>query len=146
MTPSLARMILSLGDRFLKPVKWFSIPQCWRFESTQRGRKREHLQWNMDIVGIDEVEAEVPVDCSTFDRVLLYLEAAARGQHRWRVCVSSWSVAEVPWGGCFQVREVKRRNFIMDGIVHKFDASQNGLIVGTTYFDQVGPTAQYDAM
>ena len=30
MTPSLARLILSLGDRFLKPVKWFSIPQCWR--------------------------------------------------------------------------------------------------------------------
>ena len=59
MTPSLARMILSLGDRFLKPVKWFSIPQCWRFETVQRGRKREHFQWNMDIIGEASISAEV---------------------------------------------------------------------------------------
>jgi len=59
MTPSLARMVLSLGDRFLKPVKWFSIPQCWRFETVQRGRKREHFQWNMDIIGEASISAEV---------------------------------------------------------------------------------------
>ena len=40
------------------PLKWFSIPQCWRFETTQRGRKREHYQWNMDIVGEPGVAAE----------------------------------------------------------------------------------------
>ena len=56
MTPSLARMILSLGAlrgelKILLPVKWFSVPQCWRFETVQRGRKREHYQWNMDIIG-----------------------------------------------------------------------------------------------
>ena len=51
MTPTLARMILSLGGKVLLPVKWFSIPQCWRFETVQRGRKREHFQWNMDIIG-----------------------------------------------------------------------------------------------
>ena len=59
MTPTLARMILSLGDRFLKPVKWFSVPQCWRFETVQRGRKREHYQWNMDIIGEASISAEV---------------------------------------------------------------------------------------
>ena len=59
MTPTLARMILSLGDRFLKPVKWFSVPQCWRFETVQRGRKREHFQWNMDIIGEPSISAEV---------------------------------------------------------------------------------------
>ena len=59
MTPTLARMILSLGDRFLKPVKWFSVPQCWRFETVQRGRKREHYQWNMDIIGEGGISAEV---------------------------------------------------------------------------------------
>ena len=58
MTPTLARMILSLGDRFLKPVKWFSVPQCWRFETVQRGRKREHYQWNMDIIGEGSISAE----------------------------------------------------------------------------------------
>lgn len=64
MTPSLARMVLSLmrietGDMAAQlPLKWFSIPQCWRFETTQRGRKREHYQWNMDIVGVNTIYAE----------------------------------------------------------------------------------------
>mmetsp|Transcript_15565 Transcript_15565/g.35388 ORF Transcript_15565/g.35388 Transcript_15565/m.35388 type:complete len:577 (-) Transcript_15565:95-1825(-) len=64
MTPSLARMVLSLmrietGDMAAQlPLKWFSIPQCWRFETTQRGRKREHYQWNMDIVGVSSIYAE----------------------------------------------------------------------------------------
>jgi len=65
MTPSLARMVLNLmrietGEMAaLLPLKWFSIPQCWRFETTQRGRKREHYQWNMDIVGVANIHAEV---------------------------------------------------------------------------------------
>lgn len=58
MTPSLARLILSQGKALLMPVKWYSIPQCWRYETTTRGRKREHYQWNMDIWGIDQVSAE----------------------------------------------------------------------------------------
>merc|ERR1719191_1397117 len=41
------------------PLKWYSVPQCWRFETTQRGRKREHYQWNMDIVGTKDITAEV---------------------------------------------------------------------------------------
>lgn len=65
MTPSLARMVLNLTNlatgevRATLPLKWFSIPQCWRFETTQRGRKREHYQWNMDVVGEHSVGAEV---------------------------------------------------------------------------------------
>ncbi|KAL3936064.1 MAG: hypothetical protein SGBAC_008545 [Bacillariaceae sp.] len=65
MTPTLARMVLNktnlqTGDvRLTLPLKWFSIPQCWRFETTQRGRKREHYQWNMDIVGVGHVNAEL---------------------------------------------------------------------------------------
>ena len=42
----------------LLPVKWFSVPQCWRFETVQRGRKREHYQWNMDIIGEKSISAE----------------------------------------------------------------------------------------
>jgi histidyl-tRNA synthetase len=49
MTPSLARMILKEGLKILGslPIKWFSIPQCWRYETLTKGRKREHYQWNM---------------------------------------------------------------------------------------------------
>lgn len=58
MTPTLARMILKKGRALLLPVRWFSIPQCWRFENVQVGRKREHYQWNMDVVGVESVTAE----------------------------------------------------------------------------------------
>jgi len=40
------------------PIKWFSIPQCWRYERTQRGRGREHYQWNVDIWGTPEISAD----------------------------------------------------------------------------------------
>jgi len=58
MTPTLARMVLGRASSTMLPLKWFSIPQCWRFETTQRGRKREHYQWNMDIIGCKSVSAE----------------------------------------------------------------------------------------
>uniref|UniRef100_A0A6B2L4E8 histidine--tRNA ligase n=1 Tax=Arcella intermedia TaxID=1963864 RepID=A0A6B2L4E8_9EUKA len=58
MTPTLARLILKAGKKMLLPIKWFSIPQCWRYETTTRGRMREHYQWNMDIVGVYAVTAE----------------------------------------------------------------------------------------
>ena len=58
MTPSLARLILQKGGSLALPVKWFSIPQCWRYERMTRGRRREHYQWNLDIFGVAEVTAE----------------------------------------------------------------------------------------
>jgi len=78
MTPSLARMVLSLmraetGEMaVVLPLKWYSIPQCWRFETTQRGRKREHYQWNMDIVGVPGITAEVELlsaICTFFESI-----------------------------------------------------------------------------
>jgi len=59
MTPSLARMVLKMGRRMLMPIRWFSIPQCWRHEDIKRGRKREHYQWNMDIWGVSSITAEI---------------------------------------------------------------------------------------
>jgi len=67
MTPTLARMVLSRGASMILPLKWFSIPQCWRFEATQRGRKREHYQWNMDIIGCDKITAEVELLAAVVD-------------------------------------------------------------------------------
>ena len=58
MTPSLARMVLSKKGALSFPLKWFSFPQCWRYERMTRGRRREHYQWNMDIWGIEGIEAE----------------------------------------------------------------------------------------
>lgn len=78
MTPTLARMVLNKTNlqtgevRIPLPLKWFSIPQCWRFEHTQRGRKREHYQWNMDIIGVDHIHGELELlaaACFFFQRV-----------------------------------------------------------------------------
>lgn len=61
MTPSLARMILARQNALSYPVKWFSIPQCFRYERMTRGRKREHFQWNLDIIGEENACAEAEV-------------------------------------------------------------------------------------
>ena len=58
MTPSLARMVMARAGALALPIKWYSIPQCWRYERTQRGRGREHYQWNVDVWGMDGVEAD----------------------------------------------------------------------------------------
>jgi histidyl-tRNA synthetase len=64
MTPSLARMLMAKGGSLPLPARWFSIPQCFRYERMQRGRKREHFQWNMDIVGLETGAAEVELMCA----------------------------------------------------------------------------------
>ena len=51
MTPSLARMLGQRSRAMAKPIRWFSIPQLFRYERQQRGRLREHFQLNVDIVG-----------------------------------------------------------------------------------------------
>eukprot|EP00954_Amorphochlora_amoebiformis_P017555 1319866-Amorphochlora_amoeboformis.AAC.1 len=58
MTPSLARMVLSKKRGLPLPLKWFSFPQCWRYERMTRGRRREHYQWNMDVWGVEGISAE----------------------------------------------------------------------------------------
>jgi histidyl-tRNA synthetase len=58
MTPTLARMVAARASALPKPLKWFSIPQLFRYERNQRGRLREHFQLNVDIVGAPEVEAD----------------------------------------------------------------------------------------
>jgi histidyl-tRNA synthetase len=51
MTPSLARMVASRAGELRKPIRWFSIPQLFRYERQQRGRLREHFQLNCDLIG-----------------------------------------------------------------------------------------------
>ncbi len=58
MTPTLARMVAAKANALRKPVRWFSIPQLFRYERKQRGRLREHFQLNVDIVGEADVTAD----------------------------------------------------------------------------------------
>ena len=58
MTPTVARMVSGQRQELGYPLRWYSIPQCWRYERTQRGRGREFYQLNVDIFGDDSVAAE----------------------------------------------------------------------------------------
>ena len=51
MTPTLARMVAAKVGELRKPIRWFSIPQLFRYERQQRGRLREHFQLNCDLIG-----------------------------------------------------------------------------------------------
>ncbi len=61
LTPTLARVVAANERQFKKPLKWFAIPQCFRYEKQQRGRLREHFQFNCDLLGEAGLEAEIEV-------------------------------------------------------------------------------------
>lgn len=58
MTPTLARMIAASERAYKKPIKWFALPQLFRYERQQKGRLREHFQFNADIFGENDVAAD----------------------------------------------------------------------------------------
>ncbi len=67
MTPTFARMIASRASALPKPIRWFSIPQLFRYERPQRGRLREHFQLNMDIVGETDPLADAEIIAAAID-------------------------------------------------------------------------------
>jgi histidyl-tRNA synthetase len=58
MTPTLARMVAAKANAMRKPIRWFSVPQLFRYERQQKGRLREHFQLNVDILGEASVAAD----------------------------------------------------------------------------------------
>ncbi|TFG00705.1 MAG: histidine--tRNA ligase [Promethearchaeota archaeon] len=61
ITPTLARMVAQKEQELKKPIRWYSIPKCYRYEQPQKGRRREFLQYNIDILGEDTLYAELEV-------------------------------------------------------------------------------------
>ncbi len=58
MTPTLARMVSAKANAMRKPIRWFSVPQLFRYERQQKGRLREHFQLNVDIIGEPSLAAD----------------------------------------------------------------------------------------
>lgn len=71
MTPTLARMVGARAGGLRKPIRWFSVPQLFRYERTQRGRLREHFQWNVDIIGESDVNADAEVLATGLDALAM---------------------------------------------------------------------------
>jgi histidyl-tRNA synthetase len=61
MTPTVSRMVAAQRQELSYPLRWYSIPNVWRYERPQRGRLREHWQLNIDLFGIAGLEAELEV-------------------------------------------------------------------------------------
>jgi histidyl-tRNA synthetase len=67
MTPTVARMVGARANALRKPVRWFSIPQLFRYERQQKGRLREHFQLNVDIFGEPSVAADAELLAAALD-------------------------------------------------------------------------------
>jgi histidyl-tRNA synthetase len=61
MTPTVSRMVAARRQELVYPLRWYSIPNLWRYERPQRGRLREHWQLNVDIFGVSDVAAELEI-------------------------------------------------------------------------------------
>ncbi len=69
MTPTLARMVAQRAGALRKPIRWFTIPQLFRYERQQRGRLREHWQLNVDVIGESSSLADAEVIAVAIDIV-----------------------------------------------------------------------------
>lgn len=61
MTPTVSRMVAAKRQELAYPLRWYSIPNLWRYERPQRGRLREHWQLNVDIFGVPDSQADVEI-------------------------------------------------------------------------------------
>lgn len=61
MTPSVSRMVAGRRQELAYPLRWYSLPNLWRYERPQRGRLREHWQLNVDLFGVEGVEADFEI-------------------------------------------------------------------------------------
>ncbi len=61
MTPTVSRMVAAKRQELAYPLRWYSIPNLWRYERPQRGRLREHWQLNVDLFGVTDISADVEI-------------------------------------------------------------------------------------
>jgi histidyl-tRNA synthetase len=115
LTPTLARVVAANERRFRKPLKWFSIPQCFRYEKQQRGRLREHFQLNCDLIGDNSLGADVEVIALAIDLLRAFglspNEFVVRLSDRefWTDLLREHGVPAERWGELLQVIDKSER-------------------------------------
>jgi len=115
LTPTLARVVAAHDREFKKPLKWFSIPQCFRYEKQQRGRLREHFQFNADIIGEASLGADVESIALCVDLLRSFGFAAndfvvrVSDREFWIDFLRTHGVAEESWQEILQVIDKSER-------------------------------------
>ena len=61
LTPTFARMVAQKSQELLKPIRWFAFGRVWRYEKPQRGRSREFSQWEINLLGPENPEADAEI-------------------------------------------------------------------------------------
>jgi histidyl-tRNA synthetase len=72
MTPTLARMVAAHERNYKKPIKWFALPQLFRYERQQKGRLREHFQFNADVIGESAPAADAELLALLIDTLVAF--------------------------------------------------------------------------
>ena len=85
LTPTLARLVAGRQRQLVYPLRWWSWGPFWRYERPQKGRTREFFQWNIDLIGVDnpEADAEIIAIGATF------LKEAGLGAHQVQILVNN---------------------------------------------------------
>lgn len=153
MTPTFARMVGAKAQALRKPVRWFAIPQLFRYERTQKGRLREHFQLNVDIVG----EADVLADAELLSIAIEIMRAFGLSDRDVRARVSDrrllngllshLGIAESSWAAVYAVldklerqpREVSAEKLAAAGL----DANTVDTVLGFGTLDFATVAARY---
>ncbi len=72
MTPSVARMVAGKKRELSFPVRWYAIPNLFRYERPQRGRLREHWQFNCDMFGVDDIAADIEMIALAYHTLIAF--------------------------------------------------------------------------
>ena len=115
MTPTLARMVAARANGMKKPIRWFSIPQLFRYERQQRGRLREHFQLNCDLIGEAGYLADAEIVALAIDAVRAFglgpedFRVRLSDRRLLRAMLGALRVSEAQEGTVLQVFDKLRR-------------------------------------
>ena len=123
MTPTLARMVLSKITSETLPIKWFSVPQCYRYENVSSGRRREFYQWNVDSIGGENIKSEFEM----FSLIVSFFKKIGLTSENIEICISNRMILQKVLNKMGITDETKI--LVAFNIVDKFDKlSKNELI------------------
>jgi len=103
MTPTVSRMVAAKRQELPYPLRWYSIPNLWRYERPQRGRLREHWQLNVDLFGVASVEADSEI-IHVADSIM---QAFGAKRHMYAISISSRTLIDSVMRDYLQLNEVQ---------------------------------------
>lgn len=150
MTPTLARMVAARANSLRKPVRWFSIPQLFRYERQQRGRLREHFQLNMDIIGEADVSADAELLASAIDVMRVFeltsddVVARVSDRRLLNALLRGIGITEAQMPAAYAALDKLDRD-PRDVLEHRLAAAGVAAPVSERLFELAGATADEDA-